>query len=276
MSEIGIIKKVTDRFFGFIQSVQQGDDLFFHYSDLLDSSPEAIAEGVKAEFNRVKSYRGGGGFVAKKVRLLMSDLAPLDAQVATESPNATSAASSLVSSSPSLASPLPLSVNYDPSSPPMPSTFKKFGNFRPLPPSTRYQSLSASSELPDKLIFKSFYGPDGEILPTLFFESAREVALLFEQAGFKHSQYRAIYKIFFNIIRILNQNENNFSKARELFGVMYVEKIEKPFNSGQLPEIVKVFFESHIKTALSSSQELAGFFRYATNVFCYVSFTSFL
>ena len=52
----GIIKKLTDRGFGFIDT--GGKDLFFHHSALQNISFEELREGQAVEFEEGQSERG--------------------------------------------------------------------------------------------------------------------------------------------------------------------------------------------------------------------------
>ncbi len=52
----GIIKKLTDRGFGFIDTGSK--DLFFHHSALQNTSFEELREGQAVEFEEGQSERG--------------------------------------------------------------------------------------------------------------------------------------------------------------------------------------------------------------------------
>jgi CspA family cold shock protein len=62
----GVVKKKTDRGFGFISRDGEAKDLFFHSSDLVGVSFEEIQEGANVTFDVVDGDRGPS---AKNVKL---------------------------------------------------------------------------------------------------------------------------------------------------------------------------------------------------------------
>lgn len=55
---VGIVKKFNqDKGFGFIQ-LETGQDVFFHYSQLVMEGYKTIAEGEEVEFDLVENERG--------------------------------------------------------------------------------------------------------------------------------------------------------------------------------------------------------------------------
>ena len=55
--ELGKIKRMSDRGFGFIKS-SVGDELFFHRSECQTLAFESMSEGQEVVFDRVPSTRG--------------------------------------------------------------------------------------------------------------------------------------------------------------------------------------------------------------------------
>lgn len=54
----GIIKKLTDKNFGFIARDEGGNDLFFHANNLVDVDFNGLQEGDKVEFETIDTPRG--------------------------------------------------------------------------------------------------------------------------------------------------------------------------------------------------------------------------
>ncbi len=54
----GVIKKITDRGFGFITPEGEDKDLFFHSNDLKDVTFEELNEGDQVEFEMGESDKG--------------------------------------------------------------------------------------------------------------------------------------------------------------------------------------------------------------------------
>ena len=54
----GIIKKLTDKNFGFIARDEGGDDLFFHANSLAGVEFSALQEGDKVEFEVIDTPKG--------------------------------------------------------------------------------------------------------------------------------------------------------------------------------------------------------------------------
>ncbi len=63
----GIIKRLMDRGFGFIETVEEGKDLFFHRSDLEGVEFSSLREGQEVEFE--KNQGSDGRLNAVKVKL---------------------------------------------------------------------------------------------------------------------------------------------------------------------------------------------------------------
>lgn len=63
----GTIKKLTDKFFGFIAQEDSDKDLFFHASNLVDIDFNALQEGDKVEFEVVDTPRGQAAEQVKKI-----------------------------------------------------------------------------------------------------------------------------------------------------------------------------------------------------------------
>ena len=63
----GTIKKLTDKFFGFIAQEDSDKDLFFHASNLVDVDINALQEGDKVEFDIVDTPRGQAAEQVKKI-----------------------------------------------------------------------------------------------------------------------------------------------------------------------------------------------------------------
>ncbi len=63
----GIIKRLMDRGFGFIETVEEGKDLFFHRNDLEGVEFNSLSEGQEVEFE--KGQGRDGRPQANKVRL---------------------------------------------------------------------------------------------------------------------------------------------------------------------------------------------------------------
>lgn len=55
--ELGKIKKVTDRGFGFIKS-SAGDEVFFHRSECQTLSFDSLSEGQEVMFDRESGVKG--------------------------------------------------------------------------------------------------------------------------------------------------------------------------------------------------------------------------
>lgn len=54
----GVIKKITDKGFGFISSEELGKDLFFHSNGLVGVSFDELREGDKVSFETEQSPKG--------------------------------------------------------------------------------------------------------------------------------------------------------------------------------------------------------------------------
>ena len=54
----GVIKKITDKGFGFISSEELGKDLFFHSNSLVDVRFDELREGDKVSFETEQSPKG--------------------------------------------------------------------------------------------------------------------------------------------------------------------------------------------------------------------------
>lgn len=63
----GTIKKLTDKFFGFIAQEGAEKDLFFHASNLVDIDFNDLQEGDNVEFEVVDTPRGPAAQDVKKV-----------------------------------------------------------------------------------------------------------------------------------------------------------------------------------------------------------------
>ncbi|MDR1657630.1 MAG: cold shock domain-containing protein [Deltaproteobacteria bacterium] len=124
--------------------------------------------------------------------------------------------------------------------------------------------------LPNGTVFTTFYGDDGQLCPSLFFEAAQKISNAFDQANLKPTQYRQIYQQFLSLIIPLRKNEDYFPQAKEKFAILYTERIVRAHKRGVLPTIVKNFFDLHLKQALSTPKEMLGFFRYITSILCYL------
>ena len=129
-----------------------------------------------------------------------------------------------------------------------------------------------SAPLPAVCVFKSFYGEDGFLEKRLFFESAQEMAKIFDRADrpeVKPSQFRQIYQQFLALAIPLRKSEKNFPQARESFGILYAERVVRAVNRDILNKVVRDLFDQHKDLALSEAREMLGFFRYLTNILCY-------
>ena len=62
----GIIKKLTDKNFGFITRDEGGDDLFFHANSLDGVEFNALQEGDKVEFEVTDTPKGQAADKVKK------------------------------------------------------------------------------------------------------------------------------------------------------------------------------------------------------------------
>lgn len=62
----GIIKKLTDKNFGFITKDEGGDDLFFHANNLDGVDFNALQEGDKVEFEVIDTEKGQAADKVKK------------------------------------------------------------------------------------------------------------------------------------------------------------------------------------------------------------------
>ncbi|MDR1487571.1 MAG: cold shock domain-containing protein [Deltaproteobacteria bacterium] len=129
---------------------------------------------------------------------------------------------------------------------------------------------AASSGLPEGTVFSTFYDQDGRLCQSLFFEAAQTVAEIFGRAELKPTQFRMIYQQFLSFITLLRRNDNYFPEAREKFATLYVERIERACKRNIFKPIVKEFFERHRVVVQSSPKEMLGFFRYLTNILCYL------
>lgn len=63
----GIIKKLTDRGFGFIGCEGQAKDLFFHSKSLVDVIYEDLREGDKVTFDIEQGEKGPAAVNVKRV-----------------------------------------------------------------------------------------------------------------------------------------------------------------------------------------------------------------
>jgi CRISPR/Cas system CSM-associated protein Csm2 small subunit len=124
--------------------------------------------------------------------------------------------------------------------------------------------------LPEESVFNSFYGQDGRLHQSLFFEAAQKTAECFEGAGLSSKQLRSMYQQLLVIVTKLRKNEAFFPEARELFSILFVERLERGVKRNLFNPIVKTFFERHKELVLSSSKQMLGFFRYLTNILCYL------
>jgi CspA family cold shock protein len=64
---VGIIKKLTDRGFGFIGSEGQAKDLFFHSKNLVDVLFDELREGDKVTFDVENGEKGPAAVNVKRV-----------------------------------------------------------------------------------------------------------------------------------------------------------------------------------------------------------------
>ena len=62
----GIIKKLTDRGFGFIGSEGQDKDLFFHSKSLVDAQFDELREGDKVTFDIENGEKGPAAVNVKR------------------------------------------------------------------------------------------------------------------------------------------------------------------------------------------------------------------
>lgn len=63
----GIIKKLTDKNFGFITQEGSTTDLFFHASNLADTTFDSLNEGDEVEFEIVDTPKGQAAEQIRKV-----------------------------------------------------------------------------------------------------------------------------------------------------------------------------------------------------------------
>jgi len=114
-----------------------------------------------------------------------------------------------------------------------------------------------------------FYDPSGCLRMELFFEAPELAAECFRRAGLKATQFRMLYQSFLGFAAPLRDGRMPFEKARERFGVFYAERVVRQAERGMVPPVVKAFIDRHRERILSSREEMLGFFRYLTNVYCY-------
>jgi cold shock CspA family protein len=260
MPEYGIISDVKENGFGFIQT-DTSESLFFHFNDVI-SDKAAIVKGARVEF--VKGKGGGGGFAAKQVKISQ---APLGSGQSAGSGQQPSTHGSTYGSSRGSTHGSTHGSTYG-------STHgSTYGSNRgPTHGSARGSTYAAGGNisLPPGAVFNSFYGKDGRLNPNIFFEAAQDMAVCFERAGLKPTQYRQLYQQFLCFITPLRKSKAYFPEAQEKFSILYVERIERAVKRNLFNPIVKDFFDQHKKLTLSSSEEMLGFFRYLTNILCYL------
>lgn len=126
-----------------------------------------------------------------------------------------------------------------------------------------------SGQLPDELVFESFYMPDGTLRAELFYGAAVRAAEEFQRARLEVTQFRRLYQGFSSFAVPLRDGRLDFATAKERFGVFYVERVVRQAKRGYLPEVVKSLVDQHQELALSSREEMLGLFRYLTNILCY-------
>lgn len=63
----GVIKKLTDKGYGFIASEEMGKDLFFHSKSLVGVAYEDLREGDKVSFESEQSPKGLNAINVKRV-----------------------------------------------------------------------------------------------------------------------------------------------------------------------------------------------------------------
>lgn len=128
---------------------------------------------------------------------------------------------------------------------------------------------SSSGDLPQDVVFQSFYGANGKLRPEIFFEAAEAVAKAFRGAGYTSTAFRRLYQGFLGFAGPLRDRRLDFETAKERFGALYAEGIVRQQERGYLKPVVKEFVDKHRVLMLSSREEMLGFFRYLTNVLCY-------
>ena len=125
--------------------------------------------------------------------------------------------------------------------------------------------------LPRDVVFPGgFYDPEtGCLRLELFFTPPEKAAECFRNAGLKSTQFRMLYQSFLGFAAPLRDGRLSFSKARERFGVFYTERVVRQVKRKVVPPVVKEFIDLHRDIILSRKEEMLGFFRYLTNIYCY-------
>lgn len=125
------------------------------------------------------------------------------------------------------------------------------------------------ASLPEKCIFDTFYNRDnGALKDQIFYDTAKELAQIFEQKGLTASGFYQIYLGLRSFITLLQSNRINMDVARERFGKFYVN-LARQNKRGHVPNVVLKWFDEHQSLALSSRKEMLGLYQFIYNVHCY-------
>ena len=122
------------------------------------------------------------------------------------------------------------------------------------------------------LVFSSFYGENGKLHKTLFFDAPQQAAEAFQRArspDLTKTAFRMLYQGFQSFAGPLRDRRMDFDTAQERFGVFYGERVARQVQRGYLPPLVRELIDRHRDLILSSREEMLGFFRYLTNILCY-------
>jgi len=125
------------------------------------------------------------------------------------------------------------------------------------------------ASLPEGSVFDTFYGADGKLRLEVFFGTPEQVAAAFKASGYTASSFRRLYQGFLGFAAPLRDGRISFATARERFGVLYNEGVVRQETRGVVKPVVKQFVDRHRETMLKSREEMLGFFRYLTNVYCH-------
>lgn len=128
--------------------------------------------------------------------------------------------------------------------------------------------------LPEECVFESFLeAPTGEGKPrpkmAVFKGPPETAAEAMQQAGLKATQFRQFYGAFQLLAGALRDRRIEFADARVRMGHFYTERIVRQANRGVLPPVAKELFDRHWDLALSSPEEMIGFFAYVKSIYCY-------
>lgn len=129
--------------------------------------------------------------------------------------------------------------------------------------------VSGPMNIPDELIFDTFYNDDGTLKQDLFFGAPQKLAKGFERRDLNANQFRAVYRGVESFASPLRDGRMSFPQAVERFGSFYAERIVRQNNRGHLPDAAKEFIDRHRDLILSDKREMLGFAKYLKNTYCY-------